>query len=113
MTKSDLKPGYVVEYRNGDFHMVFPTYSGELVLKPPASSDYNRLARYDTDLINWGPAGHVLDIVRVYGYGEPCSASYATHIGRKLLWERKEPKKMTVAEVCKALGYDVEIVKED
>lgn len=32
--------------------------------------------------------------------------------GRELLWERKEPKKMTVAEICKALGYDVEIVKE-
>ena len=32
--------------------------------------------------------------------------------GRKLLWERKEPKKMTVDEICKALGYEVEIVKE-
>ena len=32
---------------------------------------------------------------------------------RELLWERKdEPKKMTVAEVCKELGYDIEIVKE-
>lgn len=28
-----------------------------------------------------------------------------------LVFERKEPKKMTVAEVCAALGYEVEIVK--
>lgn len=31
---------------------------------------------------------------------------------RDLLWERKEAKKMTVKEICDALGYDVEIVKE-
>ena len=30
---------------------------------------------------------------------------------RELLWEHKEPKKMTVAEISAALGYDVEIVK--
>ena len=32
---------------------------------------------------------------------------------RKLLWERKDAKKMTVAEICAALGYDVEIVSEN
>ena len=31
----------------------------------------------------------------------------------KLIWERKEKRKMTVSEICKELGYDVEIVKED
>ena len=31
----------------------------------------------------------------------------------KLIWERKERRKMTVSEICKELGYDVEIVKED
>jgi hypothetical protein len=31
---------------------------------------------------------------------------------RELLWELKEPKKMTVAEICKALGFEVEIVKD-
>ena len=30
-----------------------------------------------------------------------------------LIWERKEPKKMTVSETCKELGYEVEIIKED
>lgn len=30
---------------------------------------------------------------------------------RELLWERKEPKKMTVKEISDALGYDVEIIK--
>lgn len=31
----------------------------------------------------------------------------------KLIWERKEKRKMTVSEICKELGYDVEIVKEN
>lgn len=31
---------------------------------------------------------------------------------RDLLWTREEAKKMTVKEICDALGYDVEIVKE-
>lgn len=31
----------------------------------------------------------------------------------KLIWERKEKRKMTVSEICKELGYDIEIVKED
>lgn len=30
---------------------------------------------------------------------------------RDLLWKREEVKKMTVAEISKALGYEVEIVK--
>ena len=29
----------------------------------------------------------------------------------KLIWERK--RKMTVAEICKELGYDIEIIKEN
>lgn len=33
-------------------------------------------------------------------------------LGRELLWERKEPKEMTVAEIEKALGYPVKIVKD-
>lgn len=31
----------------------------------------------------------------------------------KLIWERKEKRKMTVSEICKELGYGVEIIKED
>ena len=31
----------------------------------------------------------------------------------KLIWERKEKRKMTVTEICKELGYDIEIIKED
>ena len=31
----------------------------------------------------------------------------------KLIWERKEKRKITVSEICKELGYDIEIVKED
>ena len=31
----------------------------------------------------------------------------------ELIWERKEVREMTVAEISKALGYEVKIVKEN
>lgn len=30
-----------------------------------------------------------------------------------LIWKREEKRKMTVSEICKELGYDIEIVKEE
>lgn len=50
-------------------------------------------------------------IIAVYGTVAPRQALDNSIEGRKLLWKR-EPQKMTVTEVCEALGYDVEIVKE-
>ena len=30
-----------------------------------------------------------------------------------LLWERHEPKKMTISQIEEALGYPIEIIKEE
>lgn len=50
-------------------------------------------------------------ILAVYG---PAYAAYIldnSPKGRRKIWERKSPKKMTVAEIIEVLGFDVEIVK--
>lgn len=61
------------------------------------------------------------DIVKVYGlptFTEYYSRCFRANVeasiclGRKRLWERKDPVKMTVAEICAKLGYEVEIVAE-
>lgn len=73
-----------------------------------ASRHYWPLCRFDANTLSyWGD-----DIVAVYGLTHPKFLLDNSTEHRELLWERKEPKKMTVAEICKALGYDVEIVKE-
>lgn len=73
---------------------------------------------------NWDSAKKKSDViygdickVEVYGYcGIAPSALKFSTADRPLLWtweaDKPAPKKMTVAEICKALGYDVEIVKD-
>lgn len=71
------------------------------------------LSSFDKDtLIFKNLFSEIYAIQRVYG--PTCNQLLLDNSinDRELLWERKEPKKMTVAEICKALGYDVEIVKE-
>lgn len=51
-------------------------------------------------------------ILAIYGRTYNCCLLDNSTKDRELLWERKETKKMTVSEICEALGYDVEIVKE-
>lgn len=58
------------------------------------------------------------DITEVYGLindSKHYQDALCTSIEhRDLLWSRKKPPvKMTVAEICEKLGYDIEIVKED
>lgn len=73
---------------------------------------------------NWDSAKKKSDVlykgihkVEVYGYCgiAPNALKFSTD-DRPLLWtweaEKPAPKKMTVAEICKELGYDVEIVKD-
>lgn len=68
---------------------------------------------FDNELKGVGPnAG--LSIDKVYGLPNSFDSVFSTDVaGRPLLWERPSVKKMTVAEVSEALGYDVEIVKGD
>lgn len=51
-------------------------------------------------------------ITKVWGYTEnPESMWYNDTDKRPLLWERPSAKKMTMAEIEKILGYEIEIVE--
>lgn len=122
-TKSDLKPGYVVEFRSGRKALILPYHDvrGDcdallMVYDAPNSWSWDPVDACLSDDLLWKTdnGDKSQDVIRVYGLsvvgGRAISAESVDD--RRILWERKEPKKMTVAEVCKALGYDVEIVKD-
>ena len=106
-TKADLEDGMVVEQRDRDMYLVL---AGMVVRK----RGYNRIGDYDDDLKCAGYTGG--DIVKVYRI-TPGSLGCVEHVFIKcnleLIWERKEPKKMTVEEMQKKLeeltGEEIEV----
>lgn len=104
-TKADLKDGMVVKHRNGDKKMVI----SEALIGEDGYSDRNCFRedltyRYFKDL----------DIVGVYAIQEYNNfADMLSDYNLELIWERKEPKKMTVEEMKQKLeeltGEEIEV----
>lgn len=114
MTRDDLKPGYVVRTRDGKFLLVAET-SFEKYLMDMRIGAFP-LKYWLPDMRKFSPfidGRNPCDIMEVYGLPYSPSDVLTVRIDtRELLWKRSEPKKMTMEEICEALGYDVEIVKE-
>ena len=110
-TLSDLKPCMVVEYRDGELGIVAESRRG-LVFN---GDGWLMVDEYEDNLTAKGKAGSTFDIMRVYGFSKnEHRANEISTKGRELLFKREEPKpkrKMTVAEICKELGEEIEIVK--
>ena len=104
-TKADLKDGMVVKHRNGDKRMVI----SEALIGENGYADQNCFRedlthRYFKDL----------DIVGVYAIQEYNNfADMLSDYNLELIWERKEPKKMTVEEMRQKLeeltGEEIEV----
>ena len=106
-TKADLKDGMVVEYRNGDRRLVL----GECFVGHNNCSHFN--VWYDDNLINNNNAS-CRDVCKVYKSSPELMNQCFDDKYLTLIWERKEkpePEEMTLAEVCKALGKEIKIVK--
>lgn len=127
-SKEDIKPCFLIKLRNGLFRDVISVGKRATLIALNHSGDWDYLSAWD-DGFNYKKgafeAGHPRkhsdyaekDIVEVYGLVESTeyyctlNTNYnSTH--RPLLWKRTEAKKMTVAEINAALGYEVEIVAE-
>lgn len=118
----DLKSGFIVKRRSGELRMVMRAGEFTKVLIG-AGGKWCYLSNYDADLCRkHGECctteqlnrAREKDIVEVYGlqqgvrnYGETLALSIDN---RTLIWKRKEPVKMTLAEICDRLGFEVEIV---
>lgn len=108
-TKSDLKDGMVVEYNDNSFGKRLVV--GDFLI---GEDGYADLGDYNESLKS---VVSDLEIVRVYKIkymGKISSIMYDVNL--ELIWERKEPKKMTVEEMRQKLeeltGEEIEVMQE-
>lgn len=117
MKKSDLKTGMRVRTRGGTLYLVLKdcetSYYGHQELFFACFTDgfmtgdgYNEHLKHSQEI--WH------DIMQVYTTTTGrCDACTLDEDDLCLIWKRKEPKRMTVSEIEKALGYRIEIMRED
>lgn len=111
-----LEYGYVVEFESGDLGMYMPSQEGDCFdLEDDGCCLYLSYYQNKKELKYLGINDSVKDVIKIYGYANYGSNSRDLYIeNRPLIWERQEEvKKMTVSEICKELGYKVEIVAEE
>ena len=108
-TKADLKDGMVVEQRNGNRYLVL---AGMAVRE----CGHNKISGY-TNNLEWYGTNRDGDIVKVYRiiHESPGTIEKAfCDRNLELIWERKEPKKMTVEEMRQKLeeltGEEIEVM---
>lgn len=103
MTKADLKDGMVCRIGNGE---TFIWLNG----KP--RNNMSIMSKVRDDLKNDAGVSD-FEIVEIYETGgETLNEMLDVDRFGTLIWKREKPKEMTVAEIEKALGYPVKIVKE-
>ena len=106
-TKADLRDGMVVEQRDGDMYLVL---AGMVVGK----GEHNSIVGY-TDGLKWAgyKGGDVVKVYRITPGSLGCIEDVFIKNNLELIWERKEPKKMTVKEMKQKLeeltGEEIEI----
>ena len=110
-TKADLEDGMVVEYRCKDYgkRMVV----GNMLIGEDGS---HRLEAYE-NVLTQGYAESRLSIIRVYKIKNERNFKHIMDDDNlELIWERKEPKKMTVEEMRQKLeeltGEEIEVMQE-
>lgn len=104
-TMGDLRSGMVVEISIGDRYLVLKDEDKINFMNANGMTHYGDMC--DDHLIYSSDTN--FDIVKIFDKVDTFKEVKTT---TKLLWERKEPKKMTITEICKELGYDVEIIQE-
>ena len=109
-TKSSLRTGDVVQRRNGNIEIV----NHELGMLICKDGGWNDLDDIDEDLTMIGDEKEwdIIEVRRPMAKRDCCfnAMKYNRHYGT-LVYERKEPEEMTLAEVCRLLGKEIKIVK--
>ncbi len=108
MRKSDLKTGMWVENRNGAIAIVLlNTKDGDIF---SGTNVWGPLKDYNDGLSC--TCGSDFDIIRIYqpksNYGY---YNYEKHERLRLIWERKEPVTVTLEEIAKWKGVDVDNIR--
>lgn len=115
MKKSDLKTGMVVETRNGEKYLVMLEPDCKDMELINFKGGYMPLYYYNNELIFTEQSVQGFDVVKVYSVGWTiCDLlSDKECMEFKLIWERNEPKEMTIEEIEEELGYKIKIVGDE
>ena len=112
MTLDDLKTGMIVKTREGKYNIVMRDFIDEgdilagLSRNNKISETCTHLSNYNQDMTN-SRFPHI-DIMSVYA-----SYPYSADTQKKLLWERKEYKEVTIRDIEEKFGCKVKIVEEE
>ena len=107
--KMELKEGMIIECRNGDRYLLRTT-CGELVA---SSNDKYISLDYDEELNENKYFAKDFDVMKIYTSKAFILNSLFNDKYLECIWERKEPKKMTLAQISEALGYEVEVIDNE
>ena len=104
----ELKEGMIIECRNGDRYLL-RNVRGDLILS--ANKGWVEYV-YDNNFIDIGEDAKAFngdyDIMKIYESKAYVLEDLFDDNYLECIWERKEPKKMTLEQISKALGYEVE-----
>ena len=103
MTKAELKDGMICELRNGSLY---------IWLNGMPRSFSGHLTGIGMDLKN-EDGYKEFDIINVYKTDGKTLNKMLDRENLTLIWERKEPKEMTMEEIESTLGYPIKIVSDD
>lgn len=108
-TKEDLEDGMVVEYADGRRRLVV----GELLL---GNDGFGKLKDYSSTLEYIGyfyfDPSENLQINKVYVANTIMLPKYFNDENLNLIWEREDPKEMTIEDIEDAIGYKLYIIEE-
>ena len=105
----ELKEGMIIECRNGERYLL-RTACGELV----ASSNNKYMSiDYDDELNENRYFDKNFDVMKIYTSNALILNILFNDTYLECIWERKEPKKMTLAQISKELGYEVEVIDNE
>lgn len=105
----ELKEGMIIECRNGDRYLL-RTACGELIA---SSNDEYIGLDYDEKLNENQYFDKNFDVMKVYTSKAFILNSLFDDDYLECIWERKGHKKMTLAQISEALGYEVEVVDNE
>ena len=107
--KMELKEGMIIECRNGNMYLL-KEQRGKLI-----GSNFNGWIKlsYDEELNENEYFDEEYDIMKIYESNAYVLEDLFNNNYLTCIWERKEPKKMTLAQISEALGYEVEVIDNE
>ena len=107
--KMELKEGMIIECRNGDRYLLRKV--DDMIIG--SSFDGWFKATYDENLCENYYYEETFDIMKIYESKAYVLEDLFDDNYLDCIWERKEPKKMTLAQISEALGYEVEVIDNE